>query len=58
VVVDFLDAAPPVASGLVRSHVHLGPARLALLRRLFPQHRLKVASLGLWRYYSFIGEAG
>ena len=58
VVVDFLDAKGLVARGLERSHVQLGPARLHLLQRLFPDHRLKVASLGLWRYFLFVGEVG
>ncbi len=56
VVVDFLDALRPVASALGRSHVHLGGARLLALGRLFPQHRLRVVSLGLWRYFLFVGE--
>ena len=56
VVVDFLDANGLVAEGLERSHVDLGPARWLLLQRLFPAHRLKIVSLGLWRYFLFIGE--
>jgi S-adenosylmethionine-diacylgycerolhomoserine-N-methlytransferase len=58
VVVDFLDAGGSVAFGLERSHVHLGPARRLLLEQLFPQHRIEVASVGLWRYFLFVGEAG
>lgn len=58
VVLDFLDAKGPVAYGLERSQVHLGPARLSLLRRLFRENRLDVVSLGFWRYFLFIGEAG
>jgi S-adenosylmethionine-diacylgycerolhomoserine-N-methlytransferase len=58
VVVDFLDAKGLVAHGLERSHVQLGPARLLFLQRLFPDHRLKVVSLGLWRYFLFVGEVG
>ena len=54
-VVDFLDARGPVAFGLVRSHVHLGRARLDGLRQLFPQHALTVRSVGLWRYFLFVG---
>jgi hypothetical protein len=56
-VVDFLDALPPVAQILERSHVALGPARLDELRRLFPSHFLKVCHTGLWRYFLFWGEA-
>jgi len=54
-VVDFLDARGPVRSGLRRSHVHLGPGRLQALHRLFPCHREKVRSLGLWRWFVFAG---
>jgi S-adenosylmethionine-diacylgycerolhomoserine-N-methlytransferase len=57
VVVDFLDAKGLVARGLERSHVQLGPARRLLLQRLFPDHRLEVKSVGLWRYFLFVGEA-
>jgi hypothetical protein len=57
-VVDFLDAKGPVAYALERSHVQLGPDRRRLLERLFPEHRLEVVSLGLWRYFLFIGEIG
>jgi S-adenosylmethionine-diacylgycerolhomoserine-N-methlytransferase len=57
-VVDFLDAAYPVASTLRRSHVHLGTARLRALVRLFPEHRLRVLSVGLWRYFLFVGDVG
>jgi len=56
VVVDFLDASPLVAYGLERSHVQLGPARLSLLRQLFEEQRLEVVSLGLWRYFLFVGK--
>jgi S-adenosylmethionine-diacylgycerolhomoserine-N-methlytransferase len=58
VVVDFLDAKGPVAYALERSHVQLGPDRRRLLERLFPEHRLEVVALGLWRYFLFIGEIG
>ncbi len=54
-VVDFLDARGPVAFGLRRSHVHLGRVRLDRLRDLFPQHALAVRSVGLWRYFLFVG---
>ena len=57
VVVDFLDAREPVRAGLLASHVHLGPARLDELRRLFPRHALEVTSVGLWRIFLFAGEA-
>lgn len=57
VVLDFLDALGPVAYGLERSHVHLGPARRRLLEQIFPRHRLEVRSLGLWRYFLFVAEA-
>jgi S-adenosylmethionine-diacylgycerolhomoserine-N-methlytransferase len=56
VVLDFLDAAWPVAQALAASHVFLGPERLAELRRLFPRHQLDVTSVGLWRYFLFVGE--
>jgi hypothetical protein len=55
-VVDFLDAASPVAWGLERSHVYLGEERLRLLRKLFPDHDLSVVQAGLWRYFSFRGR--
>lgn len=55
-VVDFLDAAGPVAFGLRRSHVLLGPERLEALRGLFPRHRLEVGRGLLWRYFIFWGE--
>jgi S-adenosylmethionine-diacylgycerolhomoserine-N-methlytransferase len=57
-VVDFLDALPPVAQALARSHVALGRERLDELRRLFPNHFLKICGTGLWRYFLFWGEAG
>lgn len=57
VVLDFLDAPGPVAYGLERSHVHLGPARQRLLEQIFPRHRLELRSLGLWRYFLFVGAA-
>jgi S-adenosylmethionine-diacylgycerolhomoserine-N-methlytransferase len=56
-VVDFLDAVTPVAAALSASHVFLGPARLLALRRLFPRHRVSVRSVGLWRFFLFVGEA-
>jgi S-adenosylmethionine-diacylgycerolhomoserine-N-methlytransferase len=56
VVVDFLDSAGPVGFGLRRSHVHLGPARLEELRRLFEPQRTRIRSLGLWSYFVFCGE--
>jgi S-adenosylmethionine-diacylgycerolhomoserine-N-methlytransferase len=55
-VVDFLDAWGPVAFGLRRSHVRLGEARLAALRRLFPRRGVSVRSVGLWRYFLFNGS--
>jgi S-adenosylmethionine-diacylgycerolhomoserine-N-methlytransferase len=55
VVVDFLDARPPVARALEASHVFLGPSRLDALRRLFPEHRVEVRSVGLWRFFLFHG---
>ena len=57
-VVDFLDARGPVASGLRRSHVHLGPDRLAALRRAFAPAREEVRSVGLWRFFVFGGVRG
>jgi len=57
-VVDFLDAKGPASRGLERSHVLLGPARLDLLKRQFPRHRLEIRPLGLWRHFLFVGEAG
>jgi S-adenosylmethionine-diacylgycerolhomoserine-N-methlytransferase len=53
-VVDFLDARGPVGFGLRRSHVHLGPERLDLLRRRFSPHTVTVRSVGLWRWYLFV----
>ena len=55
-VVDFLDARGPLSWGLRRSHVGLGGARLLALGQLFPKHQLRVVSLGLWRYFHFVGE--
>jgi S-adenosylmethionine-diacylgycerolhomoserine-N-methlytransferase len=55
-VVDFLDAALPVAAGLRSSHVHLGRARLDVLTRLFPSHEIHVRSAGLWRFFVFRAE--
>jgi S-adenosylmethionine-diacylgycerolhomoserine-N-methlytransferase len=55
-VVDFLDARPGVHSLLRRSHVYLGPERVRLLARLFPQHRLELRRTPLWRYYVFWGD--
>ena len=52
---DFLDAWGPVGFGLRRSHVHLGPERLAALRRLFPRHHEAIRSVGLWTYFLFAG---
>src|SRR5262249_6211176 len=46
VVVDFLEAAPPVAWGLRRSHVFLGGDRLQVLHRLFPRHDLRLRPRG------------
>ena len=57
VVVDFLDATGPVAAGLRRSHVHLGSGRLDALVRLLPAHEVRIGSVGLWRFYRFVGEA-
>jgi S-adenosylmethionine-diacylgycerolhomoserine-N-methlytransferase len=56
VVVDFLDAVGPVASGLRASHVFLGRERLAEMIRVFPSHRVSVRSVLLWRYFVFAGE--
>jgi S-adenosylmethionine-diacylgycerolhomoserine-N-methlytransferase len=56
-VVDFLDAAPPVAGLLERSHVHLGAQRLEELERQFPDHRLEQRSVGIWRYFLFWGRS-
>lgn len=55
-VVDFLDAWGPVGFGLRRSHVHLGPARLDALRRLFPGHDVAIRSAALWRFFLFTGR--
>jgi S-adenosylmethionine-diacylgycerolhomoserine-N-methlytransferase len=55
-VVDFLDARRPVAFGLRRSHVHLGPERLGALRHLFPRHYEAIRSVALWRYFLFSGS--
>lgn len=56
-VVDFLDALEPLpARTLASSHVHLGPERLAALRKAFPAHSLEVRSAGLWRYILFVGR--
>ena len=55
VVVDFLDACGLPGVGLRRSHVFLGPERLAALERLFPAARGDRASAGLWRYFVFVG---
>ena len=56
-VVDFLDAVEPLpARALAASHVHLGPERLAVLRKAFPAHSLEVRSAALWRYFVFVGR--
>jgi len=55
-VVDFLDAAGPMAWGLERSHVALGCDRLHLLSGVFPDHDLQIVHVGLWRYYTFYGR--
>jgi S-adenosylmethionine-diacylgycerolhomoserine-N-methlytransferase len=57
-VVDFIDAWGPVGLGLRRSHVHLGPDRLAALRRTFAAPREGVRSTGLWRFFVFRGLRG
>jgi S-adenosylmethionine-diacylgycerolhomoserine-N-methlytransferase len=57
VVVDFLDAALPMAAGLRRSHVHLGRARLDALCGLFPSHEIQMGRAGLWRYFRFCGDS-
>jgi S-adenosylmethionine-diacylgycerolhomoserine-N-methlytransferase len=57
VVVDFLDARPPVSWGLRASHVFPGEERLAALRRMFPDHTLDVRRTGLWRFFLFRGES-
>jgi len=56
-VVDFLDAAPPMARALEASHVHLGPSRLREIERLFPRHRIVVRRGLGWRYFSVLAEA-
>lgn len=56
-VVDFLDAWPPAAALLSASHVHLGPDRLAALKRIFPAHQVEVRQTPLWRYFVFRGGA-
>jgi len=56
VVVDFLDAPPPVSWGLRASHVFLGGDRLAALRERFPRHEGRVHRVGLWRWFLFSGE--
>ena len=56
-VVDFLDASLPVALPLAASHVHLGPARLREIQRLFPRHRVSVGRGLGWRYYLVLAEA-
>lgn len=57
-VIDFLTALrPEPASAFGRSHVHLGTDRLDALRLLFPDHRAKVRSVLLWRYFHFLGRA-
>ncbi len=55
-VVDFLDAEPLTGWALRRSHVRLGPERLAALRDLFPRHRLEVRHGLSWRYFLFWGD--
>lgn len=54
-VVDFLDAPPPMAAALRASHVFLGSDRLRMLERLFPAHRVSIRTVGLWRYFVFLG---
>ena len=56
-VVDFLDATAPVARALAASHVHLGPARLHEIQRLFPRHRFEVHRTPGWRYFQVLAEA-
>jgi S-adenosylmethionine-diacylgycerolhomoserine-N-methlytransferase len=58
VVVDFIDAWPPVSWGLRASHVFLGGDRLLVLRRLFPDHTVRVRRAGLWRFFLFRGSSG
>ena len=55
-IVDFLDATPMVARALEASHVHLGPARLLEIERLFPRHRTLVRRGPGWRYFRVIAE--
>jgi S-adenosylmethionine-diacylgycerolhomoserine-N-methlytransferase len=56
-VVDFAHARGPAGFGLRRSHVHLGPARLEALQRLFPRHeKVDVREAGLWRWFLFTGS--
>jgi S-adenosylmethionine-diacylgycerolhomoserine-N-methlytransferase len=56
-VVDFLDATSPATRAWLRaSHVFLGEDRLAMLRRLFPRHRLEIHRGYGWRYFLFWGN--
>jgi hypothetical protein len=45
-----------VRAGLLRSHVELGPERLAGLSRRFPSHRLELCWSGLWCHFLFVGQ--
>ena len=56
-VVDFLDASLAVGRALTASHVHLGPARLLEIQRLFPKHRVWVRRALGWRHYRVLAEA-
>ena len=56
-VLDFLDAREPVHCALRSSHVYLGPERLEALAQTFPHHQVEIRSVGLWRYFLFVGEA-
>jgi S-adenosylmethionine-diacylgycerolhomoserine-N-methlytransferase len=56
VVVDFLDALPPVSWGLRASHVFLDAHRVSALRDTFPRHQLQVHRTFRWRWFLFSGE--
>jgi S-adenosylmethionine-diacylgycerolhomoserine-N-methlytransferase len=57
VAVDFLDAPGPMGWALASSHVHLGPQRLELLRRLFSCD-VEVRGLLLWRFFVCVARPG
>jgi len=45
-------------SGLVALAMKVWVDHGACVRRSFPKHHLRVVSLGLWRYFLFVGEVG